>query len=397
VHAGLYKYNRFEYTNDPAVNRTVPLDGTYYLTAAGTPDKPIVIKGAGDGEAIFDGNGNFALIDVKAADYTYFEGLTFRNSDIAIWAGTQFIAGSKGLTVKRCRFEAVGSGIFTNYSGSSNYYIADNWFIGRDDPNHVIGWANPQFWGKFAGVEGQKFPPVMASYVAVKVYGPGHVVAYNYVANFHDGIDVETYGNPDGSAAEGGPSYPPRDQWSKRPVSIDFYNNYMTNFHDNPFETDGSMHNVRVLRNMMINSASHAFCNQPAIGGPVYWIGNIAYHLPGGSTRLTGGSAGVLFYHNTILSETAAQGTSNVHWRNNLLLGENSAPAIFSVNTFTSYTSSDYNGFRLNPGRTSRLTTTDPGIGPTSRCGSSARLPSTRRQRGKISTASSSTTTSSGT
>jgi hypothetical protein len=350
VHAGLYKYNRYEYTNDPAVNRTVPLDGTYYLTADGTEERPIVIKGAGDGEAVFDGNGNFALFDVKAADYTYFEGLTFRNTDIAIWAGTQFIAGSKGLTVKRCRFEGVGSGVFSNFSGSSNFYIADNWFFGRHDPNHVIGWANPQFWGKFAGVDGQKFPPVMGSYVAVKVYGPGHVVAYNYVAHFHDGIDVETYGNPDGSAAEGGPMYPPKEQWDKRPVSIDFYNNYMTNFHDNPFETDGSMHNVRVLRNMMINSASHAFCNQPAIGGPVYWIGNIAYHLPGGSTRLTGGSAGVLFYHNTILSETAAQGTSNVHWRNNLFLGENSAPTLFSVNTFTSYTSSDYNGFRPNPG-----------------------------------------------
>jgi len=350
VHAGTYKYNRFEYTNDAAVNRTVPLDGTYYLTGDGTVERPIVIKAAGDGPAIFDGNGNFALFDVKAADYTYFEGLTFRNTDIAIWSGTQFIAGSKGLTVKKCRFEDVGAGIFTNYSGSSNYYIADNWFIGRDDPNHVIGWATPQMWSKFAGVDGQKFPPVMASYVAVKVYGPGHVVAYNYVANFHDGIDVETYGNPDGSAAVDGPKYPTRDAWDKRPVSIDFYNNYMTNFHDNPFETDGSLHNVRVLRNMMINSASHAFCNQPVIGGPAYWIGNIAYHLPGGSTRLTNGSAGVLFYHNTILSETAAQGTANTHWRNNLFLGENSAPAIFSVTTFTRYTSSDYNGFRPNPG-----------------------------------------------
>ncbi|HVQ17340.1 MAG TPA: hypothetical protein VMS40_27240, partial [Vicinamibacterales bacterium] len=36
VHAGLYKYNRLEYTNDPAVNRTVPLEGTYYLMADGT-------------------------------------------------------------------------------------------------------------------------------------------------------------------------------------------------------------------------------------------------------------------------------------------------------------------------------------------------------------------------
>lgn len=350
VHAGLYKYNRYEYTNDPLVNRTVPLDGTYYLTADGTAERPIVIKGAGDGDAIFDGAGNFALFDVKAADFTYFEGLTFRNTDIAIWAGTQFMMGAKGLTVKRSRFEDVGSGIFTNYSGSSNFYIADNWFIGRDDPNHVIGWASPQLWSKFNGVEGQKFPPVMASYVAVKVYGPGHVIAYNYVAHFHDGIDIETYGNPDGSAALDGPKYPTKEYWDRRPVAVDFYNNYMTNFHDNPFETDGGMHNIRVLRNLMLNSASHAFCNQPSVGGPTYWIGNIAYHLPGGSSRLTGGSAGVFFYHNTILSETTAGGASNIHWRNNLFLGENTAPAIFSINSFTNYSTSDYNGFRVNPG-----------------------------------------------
>jgi hypothetical protein len=98
VHAGLYKYNRYEYTNDASVNRTVPLDGTYYLTADGTAEMPIAIKAAGDGPAIFDGAGNFALFDVRAADYTYFEGLTFRNAEIGILAGTQFLIGSKGLT-----------------------------------------------------------------------------------------------------------------------------------------------------------------------------------------------------------------------------------------------------------------------------------------------------------
>jgi hypothetical protein len=175
-------------------------------------------------------------------------------------------------------------------------------------------------------------------------------VAYNYVADFHDGIDIETYGNPDGSHAIDGPHYPPREYWDRRPVAIDFYNNYMTNFHDNAFEIDGSMHNVRVMRNMMVNSASHPFCNQPAIGGPIYWIRNIAYHAPGGSTRMTNGAAGVLFYNNTILTETSAGSSANVHWRNNLMLGENSAPAIFSVNTNTNYSSSDYNGFRPNPG-----------------------------------------------
>ena len=315
VHAGIYRYNRYEYTNTASVNRTVPLDGTYYLTADGTPEMPIVIRSAGDGEVVFDGNGNYALFDVRAADHTYFEGVTFRNSEIAILAGTQFLAGAKGLTVKRSRFENVGSGIFTNYSGSSGFYIADNDFLGRNDPRHLIGWSG-EMWRQFHEVEGQIFPPRMSSYVAVKLYGPGHVVAFNYIADFHDGINIETYGNPDGSTPSGpgivpGPRYPTREYWDRRPVAIDFYNNYITNSHDNPIEADGGMHNIRIMRNMLINHPSHAFCNQPALGGPVYWIRNIAYHLPGGSTRATAGSAGVLFYNNTILSETAVAGGSN--------------------------------------------------------------------------------------
>jgi len=349
IHAGLYRYRADLYTGDRNINATTPFEGTYYLTASGTADRPIAIKAAGDGDVTFDGNGNFNLFNVKAANYNYFEGVTIRNTEIGIWAGTQFIAGSKGLTVTHCRFEDVNLGIFTNYSGSSDFYIADSYFFGRNDSKHLLGWNGP-FWAQFNGVDGQIFPPVLASYTAVRLYGPGHVVAYNYIADFHDGIDVETYGNPDGSHAIDGPHYPSREYWERRPVAIDFYNNYLTNFHDNAVEIDGSMHNVRVMRNLMVNSASHPFCNQPAIGGPIYWIRNIAYHAPGGSTRLTNGAAGVLFYNNTILTETSAGSSANVHWRNNLMLGENSAPAIFSVNTNTNYSSSDYNGFRPNAG-----------------------------------------------
>ena len=356
VHAGLYQYTPLEYGGR---NRAFPFEGTYYLTADGTPERPIAIKAAGDGDVIFDGNGNFALFNVMAADYTYFEGITFRNTEFAIWAGQQFVAGAKGLSVKRSRFEDVGTGVFTNYSGSSNFYIADNWFYGRNDPERLIGWSDAPLWRQFDGVDGQVHPPVMTSYVAVKIYGPGHVVAHNYIANFHDGINVETYGNPDGTVASGpgmpdGPKYPPREYWDRRPVAIDFYNNYITNSHDNPIETDGSLHNVRVLRNMFINHASHAFCSQPVLGGPVYWIRNIAYNLPGGSSRFFG-AAGVVFYNNTILSETTGT-TQNTHWRNNLILGQN-APSdfrrersnLFGITTFTNYTSSNYNGFGPAP------------------------------------------------
>ena len=287
---------------------------------------------------------------MKAADYTYFEGLTFRNSDIAISAGTQFIAGSKGLTVKKCRFEDVGAGIFTNYSGSSNFYIADNWFIGRDDPNHVIGWDES---AAVEPVQRRRGPEVSAGDGVVcrrQGYGPGHVVAYNYVANFHDGIDIETYGNPDGSAAVGRAEVPVEGV-SGQAAGLD---RLLQQLHDElprqpvrdrrrhaqrarAAEHDDQLGVTRVLQSAML-------------GGPAYWIGNIAYHFPGGSTRLTNGSAGVLFYHNTILSETAAQGTSNIALAEQPLSRREHSPAIFSVNTFTSYTSSDYNGFRPNAG-----------------------------------------------
>ena len=58
----------------------------------------------------------------------------------------------------------------------------------------------------------------------------------------------------------------------------------------------------------------------------------------------------MFFYNNTILTETSAGAAANVHWRNNLMLPENSAAPILSVNTYTNYSSSDYNGFGLKPG-----------------------------------------------
>ena len=41
----------------------------------------------------------------------------------------------------------------------------------------------------------------------------------------------------------------------------------------------------------------------------------------------------------------------NTHWRNNLMLGQNASTSVFSVTTNTNYSSSDYNGFRLESGQ----------------------------------------------
>ncbi len=101
-------------------------DGTYFLTQSGTPERPIAIKAAGDGAVIFDGDGAPVLFNVMAANDIYFEGLTIRNTDLAFLAGWKNIAGSRGLTIKRCRFENIGRGVHTDWSGSRNFYIADN-------------------------------------------------------------------------------------------------------------------------------------------------------------------------------------------------------------------------------------------------------------------------------
>ena len=105
--------------------------------------------------------------------------------------------------MKRCRFENVGVGVFTQLLGLERL-LHRRQHVHRPQRSEAPDRLGRRHAGrKFSGVEGQVFPPVMASYVAVKLYGPGHVVAYNYIADFHDGIDVETYGNPDGSSPPG--------------------------------------------------------------------------------------------------------------------------------------------------------------------------------------------------
>jgi hypothetical protein len=245
-----------------------------------------------------------------------------------------------GLTVKHNKFEDIGIGVHTDWSGSKDYYVADNVFVGRNDPTQLMGWTG-RSWQPFIAEKGA--PPLRSEF-AVKVYGSGHVVAYNSVFGFHDGIDVATYGNPDGS---------PKPIRERMPVSIDFYGNDISNVDDNCLEADGGAHNIRIFRNRCFNMAHRALSVQPAFGGPVYFMRNVVYHAPeGGVAKFTSSSAGVLVYHNTFLAPVHPMlgAVSNQQYRNNLILGQSETPELFSVETFTNYSSSDYNGFRPNGG-----------------------------------------------
>jgi hypothetical protein len=343
MHAGVYKSDRFHYLNGLPHHDYLALgtlfDGTYYLTASGTAEKPIVIKNAGDGEVIFDGNGAQTLFNLMAANYNYFEGITFRNANLVFLLGIHNIIGSNGFTLKHSRLYDIGRAVQDDWSGSKDFYIADNIFIGRHDPAKMMGWSGGE-WTKFPGFPEMLGGPEGSEY-AVKVYGQGHVIAYNYAANWHDAFDIATYGMPDGTL-----DTPPRELADRIPVSIDMYNNDMYNMGDNCIEADGGAHNIRVFKNRCYNSVGGALSATPLVGGPVYFYQNVVYNTSTSGITKYGTSAGILTYQNTFFGVVRSNSVPNIHFRNNLIVGGTTRDAIYGISTPTNYSTSDYNGFR---------------------------------------------------
>ena len=324
MHAGVYKADRLNYVEPNGI----PFDGTYILTVKGTVDRPIVIKGAGDGETIIDGAGAHRLFDVTASENHIFENLSIRNTDIAFSAGLKDVIGAKNLTIRNCRIEDVGIGITTENAGSKNFYIADNIIIGRDDRYRLRGWANPGIYP----------PSQLFSYMAIKVYGSGHVICHNSVAFFHDGINVSTYGTPE-------------IEQDLKAVSIDIYNNDIHLVVDDFIEADGGVHNIRVMRNRGVNAGQCGFSAQPVFGGPAYFIRNVAYHIPNGfALKFMAKPSGLYVLHNTFITENRnAETFSNAHFRNNLFLGADAVNRpITAFPMATAYSTYDYNGYRTN-------------------------------------------------
>ncbi len=329
VHAGLYRPERLNYV-DPL---SAPFTGSWSLSLKGTAEKPVTIKGAGDGEAIFDGAGNHKLFDVVASQHHIIEGLTFRNTEVAIFAGEKEVMGAVALTVRNCRFEDIGAGIWTENADSRDFTITDNLLLGREDQMRLIGWN--QAGSRAAGI----YPShQLRSFFAIKVYGPGHVIAHNAIAYFHDAICISTYGPPDSDP-------------ERRASSIDIYNNDIHLSNDDFIESDGGTHNIRVFQNRGVNAAHNGYSSQPIFGGPVYFFRNLLYHVPaGGAFKFGAAPAGILVYHNTLIGEqTARDAYSNAHFRNNLFLGRDVPNrGVMTWAQATENYSSDYNGFRPN-------------------------------------------------
>jgi hypothetical protein len=249
-------------------------EGTYAVAAKGTADKPITFEPAGDGEVIFDGKGNYCLFDVMAYEHLIFKGLTIRDTFIAFDAGRLEHMGAKGLTIKQCRLENIQHGILGLDGECSDFTIVDNVMLGRL-PHGKLG---------FGGGDRSGY--------AVNLCGSGHSVGYNYADGFWDILNVSTSSTPlDGQRA-----------WS-----MDFYNNDLRRGADNIFEIDGTMWNVRFMRNRCAVSGSFAFSSQNTLVGPSYYLRNI---LIGSRGSVLKGVRSKFFYalHNTTIGSSAGLG-----------------------------------------------------------------------------------------
>ena len=104
---------------------------------------------------------------------------------------------------------------------------------------------------------------------------------------------------------------------------------------------------------------------QTIFGGPAYVYRNLVYNsTTGGRLKLLDKAAGVLVYNNTFIGQGRLwRPLSNVHFRNNLMVGDSWNDQLFGFKTFTNYSSSDHNGFRPNPGAKLSFEWTSPAFG----------------------------------
>ncbi len=301
LHAGTYKVRR---PGDPEDGSWV--HGTHAFTRSGTPTEPIVLTAAGDGPVIIDGAGCDTLFDVRAADNIYFEGLTFRNAKIAVKAGIQFLNGASGLTVKRCRFEDIGYGVMGTSGRCRDFYIADNHMRCRQ-VNRIKDAGNNQTFDREFGY-------------GVNVLGTGHVVCYNEIDAFWDNLNVTTNGHGD-------------PEFGRPAIGIDFYNNVVGRSGDNAGEADGSVRNVRFMRNRC------SFSCQPLWGGPVYFIRNL-----GQPWKFATHPSGAVVYH-TRLGSLAARGGKHEFVNN--LVEWSWKPMLFNLDVDSVPGRIDGNAYRL--------------------------------------------------
>jgi len=253
--------------------------GPFKLSASGTAEKPIVIRGAGDGPAVLTGLGYEKTEEGESASiclsidgsHVFVHGLAFADAVTAISIGGgrftqkdrfEKLRASGGVlsnvVVTRCKTEKTQYGVVGT---ADDCFVADNEFKGLAADVEGIDWS-----------EGE----------GVEIHGSGTVVCYNSMYHLADATSIYDFTD-----------------------NQDFYNNDAYNNSDDGVEFDYGDANNRVWDNRFWFPANNGVSFQPYIGGPAYIIRNEVIGPKENSSKDRSGSRDAIFISNTFIGHKA--------------------------------------------------------------------------------------------
>lgn len=287
--------------------------GTFNVKKSGEPGKPIVWRGAGDGEAIIEGAANskkaMKVVDANDAHDVWLEKLTIRGGTYGITC-----QDAHHLVIRRCHIHDIEYGIAITRNDRDTVralFISDNTIEG------------PSTWPRTKGIENAR---------GIQITGMGHEVCYNRIRGFADAID--TFPSP-------------------RCAAIDFHNNDCSELTDDGMEMDYSERNTRSFHNRFTN-IFQGISVQPVFGGPVYIFRNALYNVCVEPFKMHNSPSGALMFHNTCVKKgmpamvLTQEKVRNCVFRNNLFIGTEANYA-FEFEAPNSRCDFDYDGFGGGP------------------------------------------------
>jgi hypothetical protein len=185
--------------------------GAQRLTADGAPRRPIVYRGVTQTDVVLDGEGARVLLQMDRRKHILLEQMTLTNAETAVSA-----RNTTAVALRRLKIDV---------------RLSDNSAIVMFGDCHGNYVGDCEITGAAAN-----FPARTPQQTGLFLNGDGHVVCYNRIRNFHDGM----------SLALDAPSTPPGR-------AIDIYNNLISEVNDDAIEGDYAIHNIRIYRNKMLN------------------------------------------------------------------------------------------------------------------------------------------------
>ncbi|MFB3892690.1 MAG: right-handed parallel beta-helix repeat-containing protein [Phycisphaerae bacterium] len=298
-------------------------EGTFHAVRSGRPGRPVIWRGAGDGEAVIDGGGKAKTgIETTHVSDVWFEKLTIKGFHMGV-----LMLDSSDIVIRRCDIRQVQCGIYNYYRGdkepSRGYFIADNTLEGS------------LLWGR------DNRGAATEEWRGMQLTGIGHVICYNRIRQFKDGVDT----------------FP-----SRYCCAIDIHNNEISECMDDGVEMDFSERNNRCFNNRLVN-VHQGISEQPVFGGPVYVFRNALYnvlvepfklhHNGGPGYKIDWAPSGALIMHNTIVKKDdpcilyTGSPVYNCVYRNNLFIG--GGKRAFDFDAAMIDCDFDYDGFGGGP------------------------------------------------